>query len=427
MLHTLLKQNLVWRVFYLVSAFLLNFCLARLAGAAISGTLFYFTNLFSFLVLLGSFSLESSFTYFASGNAIAKKQLASVSLIWVLAIGFLGFVFFSIYASQIKTGSNDFLIYGLLFVIGNVCGNFFQALFYADKNFATPNIVQGCMNIVLVLVLWIEKQNQLPVTIWIGTFFIFSLLNGLILLIVFILKEKSFPLFSLPGYHLIQQIFRYASLAFAANIIFFLEYRVDYWFVQRNCNANELGNYIQASKLSHMLLLLPQMLAAFVFPMVADGREAAGMKNIIEKLSRLLMQWYILLFSITLLIGKWVFPFLLGNSFTHIYQPFLYLIPGITCLSLLSLLSAYFGGKNKVSINIKGALIGCTVVLAGNIFTLTFYSIQMAAIVNSIGYGVNFLYAWNCYTKDETVQPGTFFRWSYRDWKWLQQILLSKI
>ena len=61
--------------------------------------------------------------------------------------------------------------------------------------------------------------------------------------------------------------------ALAANVVFFLVYKVDYMFVNYSpvCTAADLGNYIQVSKLGQMMLIIPQIIASVVFPRTASG------------------------------------------------------------------------------------------------------------------------------------------------------------
>ncbi|MEO7961326.1 MAG: hypothetical protein ABIR19_07260, partial [Ginsengibacter sp.] len=66
----LLYQNVLWRgLFYLIT-FILNVLIARHFKAAFSGHLYYLVNVFAFITLLGSVSLESAMVYFAAGKKI---------------------------------------------------------------------------------------------------------------------------------------------------------------------------------------------------------------------------------------------------------------------------------------------------------------------------------------------------------------------
>ena len=75
----------------------------------------------------------------------------------------------------------------------------------------------------------------------------------------------------------------------AANIVFFLVYRVDYLFVNASpvCTAADLGNYIQVSKLGQLLLIIPQIIASVIFPRTASGIERKELNNTLMIMARL--------------------------------------------------------------------------------------------------------------------------------------------
>ncbi len=113
----------------------------------------------------------------------------------------------------------------------------------------------------------------------------------------------------------IRLLIRYALLSLAANVIFFLVYRIDYWFVEKYCSAEELGNYIQVSKLGQMLLVIPTIISSVVFPHTAGaGSELTEMKHNIMRIGRITTMFFSILFLITILSGKWLFPFVFGGT-----------------------------------------------------------------------------------------------------------------
>jgi len=174
-------------------------------------------------------------------------------------------------------------------------------------------------------------------------------------------------------------------MAFAGNIIYFLLYRIDYWFVAKYCTADQLGNYIQVSKLVHLFFIIPTILASAVFPLTAGGQKK-DINNLLTLLSRSIFFIYLLICLVLVFTGKWIFPFVFGDSFSLMYQPFLLLIPGILSLSGLFTLTAYFAGKNQIKINITGSVYAVIVILIGDIIFIPHYGINAAALVSSIGY-----------------------------------------
>ena len=204
------------------------------------------------------------------------------------------------------------------------------------------------------------------------------------------------------------KLLRYCSLAFLGNVIYFFLYRIDYWFVEKYCTPAELGNYIQVSKLGHLFFILPTILASAVFPLTAGGKKE-DVIHMLMLLLRIIFTGYLLCCGLLALTGRWLFPFVFGESFSDMYQPFLLLIPGILSLSGLFVVTAYFAGRDKVRTNITGSIYALAVILAGDIIFIPRYGILAAALVSSVGYIVFQVYIITEFRKESAVPLGRLF------------------
>lgn len=187
----------------------------------------------------------------------------------------------------------------------------------------------------------------------------------------------------------------------------FFVYRVDYWFVHYYRSAEELGNYIQVSKIAQMFFVLPGILAGVVFPVTAGGAT----NEIHEKLallSRSLLLVYSIICIFLIAIGYWFFPFVFGASFHSMYVPFVFIIPGILALSALYPLTAYYAGKNKVIVNVTGTVLALIVIIIGDWIFIPFYGINAAALVSSVAYITFHVYVL-LYFKNENKSAVTDF------------------
>jgi len=428
-LSRLLVQSLLWRGIYFFTILILNVVLARYLKASGSGWVYYLTNWFGLILLVASFSMESAVTYYASNEKVSNHKLAWWSVVWTLIVALVIFSVLYFYFAEVKNvdeiNRQRYIYFALTYIVGILWLNFFAALFYAQKNFFLPNIIMITLNVILILAFLYPRLFPFDI---LDVYFFFFLITGISLLLAYVINNKSWQHVSLPGKSDSVMIFRYAMVALAANLVFFLVYRIDYWFV-RNSHAStpqDLGNYIQVSKLGQMLLIVPQILASVVFPQTASGISRAEVNKKIIIISRLLTQLYIVGFVIILLAGKQLFPFVFGDTFNNMYIPMLILLPGMLALSILVLLSAYFAGKGKVSVNLKGALMALVVVTIGNYFLVDRYGIYAAAIISSIGYTVNLAYALVQFYRDYDIRFSEFFAWRSSDYGWLTRLLTSK-
>ena len=423
-----IAQSLVWRGLYFATILIMNIFLSRYFEAGNAGWIFYLCNNFSFLLILVGLTIENGVNYYASKEEIDHNKLAWFSIAWTAMVAIIVFVGLWFYFGRYKDTSfltrAEYLYYAICYIAGIQLTNFFTVLFYSHKNFFLPNFLMVLLN-VLVIVL-IPKQvgtGHTNSALIIKLYFGFFVLTGVVLALAFIIKNKSWRLIALPKFAQLRLLVRYALMALSANVIFFLVYRVDYWFVQRLCSAEELGNYIQVSKLSQMLLIIPTIISSVVFPHTAGGMHRTEMKDNILRIGRITTLLYLVLFVLMLLVGSWVFPFVFGKTYNLMYVPFLLLLPGVWALSNLFILSAYFGGTNQVKVNIMGAALGLTVILAGDYLFIRKFGLPAAAIVSTVGYIVNFLYSFFHMRKEHPISITEYWTINKEDIKWLRATL----
>lgn len=421
----LFYHSIIWKGFYFLSAFILNVLIARHYQASVSGEIFYLINLYAFIILIAGISLESSMGYYVSKNEISIVKLLNFSLAWILVIAFGLFI----YMLSIKNFyTNRINILAVTFICGNLLSNYCAAMAYAKRNFFLPNIINISINISLIGILFLIKFIK-PAIIsdntFIMIFFCSFLLQGIVNVFALgITYTKNWRL-TFPTNVEFKKLFRFGLIAFAANIISFLLYRIDYWFVKEYCDAADLGNYIQASKLAQVFFILPGMLAGIIFPLTAGGHRQY-VNDMLATISRLIFMFYIFTCGILASTGYWLFPALFGTSFKNMYIPFLLLIPGILALSTLYTLTAYYAGKNEISVNIKGASIALIFMIVADILFIPKYGINAAAIVSSVSYLVYHIYVLNTFTNEYKSSAISFFNFKFSDIQKIRNSIFNK-
>ncbi len=421
-------QSLIWRGLYFFTILVMQIFLSRYLEAGNSGWVFYLTNNFSFLLILVGLTMENGVNYYSSSQSINHNKLAWFAIVWTVMISVVVFVglwfYFGRYKDSTAFTRNEYLFYGLTYITGIQLTNFFTILFYANKNFFLPNLLMVILNVILILI--IPKQIGIESTdssLVVKLYFGYILLNGVVLAVAFICYKKCWQVMSLPKWSEGKLLLRYALIALAANIIFFLVYRVDYWFVKMYCSLSDLGNYIQVSKLGQMLLIIPTIISSVVFPNIAGGMHRQQMKENILRIGRLISLLFVGLFILATLSGEWVFPQVFGYTFQKMYWPFLLLIPGIWALSNLFILSAYFGGINKVKVNVQGASVALFFILLGDWLFIPRFGMEAAALVSSVGYIVNFLYSFYFLKQEHPVRFSQYWRITKDDIRWAKSLL----
>jgi O-antigen/teichoic acid export membrane protein len=331
-------------------------------------------------------------TYFLSRKEINEKELVTISLLWSLIAGGLA-------AALLIFSRNDYFSttrystfgYSFLFITGMLLTTYFSGLFFARRQFTFPHLIPAIMNIIVGLfcgVLFISEKKtdtSTMVTVYFASFIV----NGIVLSILYRSKYSTTFLLHLPEKSTVIKLLRYSSVAFIANIVSFLAYRVDYWilkgFSPRIITADAMGNYIQVAKLVQLFLFAPTIVATVVFPTFASGNDLSLNKEFKK------MIWRVLLSNIAacgamLIAGRWLFTFLYGNSFSLMYMCFVFSVPAILAITVVRILASYFAGTNRIKYNLAGGLIALVVIVVFNFLLIPLMGINGAALADSAGY-----------------------------------------
>ena len=395
----LIFQSLVWRGLYFFTVLLLNILLSRYFKATGSGFIYYISNYFSFILLLGSLCLETGMAYYGSQGSVSYKRLAVFSVVWSTLISILILVFLnsSYHEPASVISKQDFVFFASTYIPGLLFNTYFCALFWAKQDFITPNLLMSVTNFLLIflfpLCALLGKQDFIAAH-FLDLYFFNFLLQGLLICLAFLYKTGAGAPWGFPNPAGLRRIIAYSLVALSGNIIYFLLYRIDYWFINntcRVCRQGDLGNYIQVSKIAQLLFVLPGIVSSAVFPRTASGQREEVF-NMLETITKSILLFTGFVCAVLAVSGKWLFPFVFGSTFENMYVPFVLLIPGILAFAALNPLVAYYSGKNKLRINLQGSVLALVLITTGDALFIPRYGIAAAALVSTVGYMVYYGY-----------------------------------
>jgi O-antigen/teichoic acid export membrane protein len=396
---------MLWRGLYFFSVLLINIWIARFFAAEKSGQLFYIVNNLAFILLLASISLESGATHYIASGSLDATVMARFCQVWATAASLLAFfMWWSVmyFSNSIYLKDTGFLLASFLFIAGVLYTTYFTALFYAKKEFALPNKILFLVNILLIALLVFGRKYAAIRAHFILIYFSSFFLQGVLLRIFFTRENPSTEGTMLPSLSVLKPVIRYSLLALTANLIYFLVNRIDYWFVEYFCSAKDLGNYIQASKLAQMLLILPAILGATLFP-IFSSQNKSGNETQLTAVIRVL---FFVNGGICLLIfcfGWFIIPLVFGSSFNKMYLLFVLLTPGTLSITMNYPMAAWFSSSRRIGINIRGAVLALIVISAGDLLMLPRYGIIAAPVMSSAGYFCYYCYTVYIYRKEHAV------------------------
>ena len=400
-----IKTHVVWKAISLFFLFILNILFARYYAAAATGWVFYLFTVNSFIIQLFGFSLESGIAYYTARKSIRESRLINLSLVWTLVVSLITLLMYSVYSSIYPSRVEYPIMYPIAFVAGNMLIAFGNAIYYSKHNFTTPNILNLAINVALIvfLVLSFEYSKvEMPIA-FIPVYFYSFLVHGLLLFstLFVISKEEKFLLAISP--RSVKKVFRYSGYAFVANLLFLGITRIDYFFIRYFATPQDLGNYIQVSKIAQFFFLLPAMISTVVFPFVASGTQP-DLKKSIHNFSGKLLLLYAGVCLILAASGNWLFPWVFGPTFNNMYVPFLLLIPGILAISGLYPYTAYFAGEDRIRVNIYGSILAFVFIVVTDYLFIPQYGINGAALISSIGYFIYYCYVLMAFKKETRIE-----------------------
>ncbi len=424
----LIVQHLLWRGFYFFSVLILNILISRFFAAEKSGQIFYIINNLAFVLLLASISLESGAAFYISSGKMDAVRMARFCLLWTIVAGGiagLGWWLGLRFTHSTFFGTTGFLGASLLFIGGVLLTSFFNALFYAKQQFGLPNKLLLGVNICLIILLILGRQTPGIRDHFILLYFISYAVQGLLLMVSFFISYPEKTARGFPPSGVLAKAIRYSLIALTANIIYFLVNRMDYWFVAHYCSARDLGNYIQASKLGQMLLIVPSILGATLFPLLSSGKHVNSSTEL-KSVVRVLL-WINLGICIPLIcFGNYLLPLIFGKSFDEMYILFILLIPGILSLTANYPVAAWFSARERIRVNISGALISMLLIIAGDVILLPYAGVRAASCVSSAGYFCYYCYMQAIYRKENPSSIKDFLFIRKNDLKWIYQLMKSK-
>jgi len=212
-------------------------------------------------------------------------------------------------------------------------------------------------------------------------------LQGVIISIAWFGKKgKKFSLMIFPLKE-IGPVIKYSLAALTGNIIYFILYRIDYWFVESYCPSKSLGNYIQVSRLGHLLIMPCIIIAGTLFPQSSKENISFNSSSF-RKLFWIIVLLYSLGGLLVLFAGKPLILFFWGREYNEMYEPLLLTMPGILFLAVSYLFSPIFAGTGKVKLNIIIAFCATIVVIVSNALLVPRLGIKGAAIATTIAFTV---------------------------------------
>jgi O-antigen/teichoic acid export membrane protein len=185
----------------------------------------------------------------------------------------------------------------------------------------------------------------------------------------------------------------YAAPAYLANLVQYLNYRIDVFFVSGMSGAAALGNYQLAVMIAESLRLLPTAAQAIIWPTIASRQEASiANANLTIRTARAV---FVVTVGGSLLvggIGYLAIPSLFGRGFAPSVGPLVALLPGLAMFAVTTVLAGYISGIGMPHLNLHASMTGLIATITLDFLLIPRFGIMGAATASSISYSITTAY-----------------------------------
>lgn len=415
--------NSFYRFVFIGLQLLITVLISRLIGPEGLGTYSLILANATILLIFTSLGIPSGITFHAAKNDISLQRLIRIALIsafvQMILIGTVEYVHWRNTGSFLIWPEENLLlgIFGIVFFFSLLISERYFAMYSGNNLLKWYNLQLAIYSLLTLLPLayWILQPIRPKVSDVILLVILVSALQMLTFALVFYWLPKNQS--TAPAKAAANsKFFNYSILAYLANCIQFLVYRVDFWILHYFYGESELGLYALSVRIGQTLWIFPGLLAAVILPRITSGTFD---KATLERMLRL-TNTINLLASIIMGLLSFIFvPLIFGRSFSGSIIPLLIMIPGLLFVSAHTLLAAFFAGKNKIIYNIKVSTLTFLIIILLDFLFIPSLGRTGAAIACTISYSVCGLYTMKLYADLENYSLVKFII-NKNDIEWLR-------
>jgi O-antigen/teichoic acid export membrane protein len=199
-----------------------------------------------------------------------------------------------------------------------------------------------------------------------------------------VVLSRRTAIVSLPDLRLARSMLRYGFRVYVAILVSFLVIRLDLLLVNSFLGRSEAGLYSVAATLADGMFVLPMVIGLNLFPRVARGDPTEASAEVFRSVAVL----YGLLCLVTVPLAGPVIRVFFGEQYSGATSLYYWLLPGIFCLGLLTILSHHFAGRGYPVQAMAIWVFGLALNIALNLAFLPGRGAWVAALTSTITYAV---------------------------------------
>lgn len=191
-----------------------------------------------------------------------------------------------------------------------------------------------------------------------------------------------------PNGQLLKQMLAYGLKFYVSIVASVIIFRADLLIVNHFRGAKEAGVYAVAAQFTFLLIMLPGVIAALLFPRVASRQDRAADYTL--EVTRHAV-FVMLLICLVAGVGSFLLPLLYGRGFGDATIQLLIMLPGVFFISIESVLVQHFTGTGLPAAIPFFWIVTLAANLGLNLALVPAWGARAAAVNSTISYGLIFI------------------------------------
>jgi O-antigen/teichoic acid export membrane protein len=360
---------------------------ARSLGPAGRGSLASIYALMTLLAQLGTFGIASANPYFVAREPHIRASIAANSLWLAGVVGPLmagaGILLKVLAPGALGDVGWAELTVGMLAVPIMLSSLFLQSILLADGRTVLYNGVEvGAAALTVSLLLTVLPLAGGGVLLALSLMVVPQLLALFVYMAAMRHHGRLFRRLDRP---LVRRMIGYGARAYVVTLISYMLIRIDLLLVNGIQGARAAGQYSIAVALADALYLLPVSVSVNLFARVARG---SGDRELSLSVFQIVAVGYLAVCVIAAPLAGPAITFLFGADYHPAISLFLWLLPGVYCLGLLTVIAYHFAAngmpRELVMIWVPGLAVNLTIDIA----LLPDHGTYVASISSTLAYAI---------------------------------------
>ncbi len=432
-----LKKNIsfttIAQAITMITAFVVNWFLARFLGPDLRGRYVYLFTVNSVVWMLFDFGVSKSFMYSLQREKADPRALYSLSLITFGLSMIVSLIIFAFFSDRILGGAEyhplviiALAIYIALFLMHNR-QKVISIGMNEIKDYSLQLMLPTIFFMVLILPLFWTFKKSFRME---SSFLLYTLAMFLVITVFHfrIVKQTSFKF--VWDWVLVKSSYIMGFRAFLSEYILIMMTRVDMLILKQLASFADIGVYALAINFVDIINVTSNMIGIVILNKFAALNDDRASLEILRKVFILMIAFNIVCIVGMAVLGHFVINFMYTSQYIGAYNAFMYMIPAIFGLTLGSLFNTFLWSKGFPVFTIIAPFIATSIKVLLSYFIIPIYGYNGAAIASSIVYPLwcVILLVWYFTTHKESKISSLIIRKEdFRDIFQIVQSVLNKI